>query len=48
MSPYVVAFASQIREYHRRHSTARVVDAIEEYEELPKEDTLIKFSGEVF
>ncbi|CAD5174388.1 unnamed protein product [Musa acuminata subsp. malaccensis] len=35
-----------IREYHRRHSTARVVDVIEEYEELPKEDPLTKFSGE--
>ena len=47
MSPYVVAFASQIREYHRRHSAARVVD-VTEYVELLKQEPHIEFSGEVF
>ncbi|RRT63212.1 hypothetical protein B296_00027510 [Ensete ventricosum] len=47
MSPHVVvAFASQIREYRRRHSTACVVDVTEEYEDLLKEDPHVKFSGE--
>ncbi|RWW24692.1 hypothetical protein BHE74_00057799 [Ensete ventricosum] len=47
MSPLVVvALASQIREYRRRHSTARVVDVTEEYEDLLKEDPHVKFSGE--
>ncbi|XP_059629057.1 splicing factor SF3a60 homolog [Cornus florida] len=36
----------EIREYHRRHSAARVVDANEEYEELLKEEPRIEFSGE--
>lgn len=38
----------QIREYHRRHPSARVaVDASEDYENLLKEEPLIEFSGEV-
>jgi splicing factor 3A subunit 3 len=37
----------QIREYHRRHPAARVVDANEEYETLLKEEPQIEFSGEV-
>lgn len=37
----------QIREYHRRHPAARVVDANEEHEALLKEEPLIEFSGEV-
>jgi hypothetical protein len=37
----------QIREYHRRHPAARVVDASEEYETLLKEEPQIEFSGEV-
>ncbi|KAF8379700.1 hypothetical protein HHK36_029144 [Tetracentron sinense] len=36
----------EIREYHRRHQVARVVDAAEEYEELLKEEPRIEFSGE--
>lgn len=36
----------EIREYHRRHSAARVVDVTEEYEELLKEEPRIEFSGE--
>ncbi|KAJ0042765.1 hypothetical protein Pint_17711 [Pistacia integerrima] len=36
----------EIREYHRRHPAARVVDANEEYENLLKEEPLIEFSGE--
>lgn len=40
--PYV-----QIREYHRRHPAARVVDANEEHEELLKEEPRIEFTGEV-
>jgi len=38
----------QIREYHRRHPAARVVDAGEEYEQMFKEDPMLDFSGEVF
>lgn len=37
----------QIRDYHRRHPAARVVDATEDYEELLKEEPHIEFSGEV-
>ncbi|WOL20473.1 splicing factor [Canna indica] len=36
----------EIREYHRRHPAARVVDATEEYEELLKEEPHIEFTGE--
>ncbi|KAJ8486701.1 hypothetical protein OPV22_019186 [Ensete ventricosum] len=36
----------EIRDYHRRHPAARVVDATEEYEELLKEEPHIEFSGE--
>lgn len=36
----------EIREYHRRHPNARVLDATEEYEELLKEEPIIEFSGE--
>lgn len=36
----------EIREYHRRHSAARVVDAGEEYEQMFKEDPVLDFSGE--
>ncbi|KAF8380053.1 hypothetical protein HHK36_027523 [Tetracentron sinense] len=36
----------EIREYHRRHLVAHVVDAAEEYEELLKEEPCIEFSGE--
>ncbi|XP_030532398.1 splicing factor SF3a60 homolog [Rhodamnia argentea] len=36
----------EIREYHRKHPAARVVDANEEYEELLKEEPQIEFSGE--
>ena len=37
----------QIREYHRRHPSARVIDANEEYEEVLKEEPRIEFTGEV-
>ncbi|KAL5989341.1 hypothetical protein ACLOJK_010231 [Asimina triloba] len=37
----------EIREYHRRHPAARVIDAGEEYEELLKEEPRIEFSGEI-
>lgn len=37
----------QIREYHRKHPAARVVDANEEEEALLKEEPQIEFSGEV-
>lgn len=37
----------QIREYHRKHPAARVVDADEEFEALLKEEPQIEFSGEV-
>ena len=37
----------QIREYHRRHPAARVVDANEEFEEVLKEEPRIEFTGEV-
>ncbi|KAJ4705844.1 splicing factor 3A subunit 3-like [Melia azedarach] len=36
----------EIREYHRRHPAARVVDANEDYEILLKEEPQIEFSGE--
>ncbi|XP_043716572.1 splicing factor SF3a60 homolog [Telopea speciosissima] len=36
----------EIREYHRRHPVARVVDAGEEYEELLKQEPHVEFSGE--
>ncbi|KAE8717474.1 OBP3-responsive protein 1 isoform 1 [Hibiscus syriacus] len=36
----------EIREYHRKHPAARVVDANEEYEALLKEEPVIEFSGE--
>ncbi|CAK9151619.1 unnamed protein product [Ilex paraguariensis] len=36
----------EIREYHRRHPAARVVDATDEYEQLLKEEPQIEFSGE--
>ncbi|CAI9767717.1 unnamed protein product [Fraxinus pennsylvanica] len=36
----------EIREYHRRHPAARVVDANDEYEQLLKEEPQIEFSGE--
>ncbi|KAJ8435174.1 hypothetical protein Cgig2_028360 [Carnegiea gigantea] len=36
----------EIREYHRRHPAARVVDAGEEYEQMFKEDPILDFSGE--
>lgn len=37
----------QIREYHRRHPAALVVDANEEHEALLKEEPQVEFSGEV-
>lgn len=40
-------FVVQIRDYHRRHPAARVVDATEDNEELLKEEPHIEFSGEV-
>ncbi|KAE8077717.1 hypothetical protein FH972_016252 [Carpinus fangiana] len=36
----------EIREYHRKHPAARIVDASEEYETLLKEEPQIEFSGE--
>ncbi|OWM79634.1 hypothetical protein CDL15_Pgr023046 [Punica granatum] len=36
----------EIREYHRKHPAARVVDTNEEFEELLKEEPQIEFSGE--
>ncbi|KAM7504862.1 hypothetical protein LguiB_003766 [Lonicera macranthoides] len=36
----------EIREYHRRHPAARVVDTTDEYEQLLKEEPPIEFSGE--
>ncbi|XVF69735.1 hypothetical protein PTKIN_Ptkin11bG0105600 [Pterospermum kingtungense] len=36
----------EIREYHRKHPAARVVDSNEEYEALLKEEPVIEFSGE--
>ncbi|CAM6127542.1 unnamed protein product [Calypogeia fissa] len=36
----------EIREYHRRHPTARVVDEGEDAEEILKEEPWIEFSGE--
>ncbi|XAR71638.1 hypothetical protein NMG60_11018010 [Bertholletia excelsa] len=36
----------EIREYHRRHPAARVVDAAEQYEEMLKEEPRIDFTGE--
>lgn len=43
-----VCICLQIREYHRRHPAARVIDAGEEYEQMFKEDPVLDFSGEVF
>jgi splicing factor 3A subunit 3 len=37
----------KIREYHRRHPAARVVDANEDYEAMLKEEPVIEFTGEV-
>jgi len=37
----------QIREYHRKHPVARVVDANDDYETVLKEEPQIEFSGEV-
>lgn len=36
----------EIREYHRRHPAARVLDATDEYEQLLKDEPQIEFSGE--
>lgn len=36
----------EIREYHRRHPNARVIDPSEDYEELLKEEPHVEFSGE--
>ncbi|KAK7410706.1 hypothetical protein VNO78_01709 [Psophocarpus tetragonolobus] len=36
----------EIREYHRKHPIARVVDANDDYEALLKEEPQIEFSGE--
>ncbi|KAK1366477.1 Splicing factor 3A subunit 3 [Heracleum sosnowskyi] len=36
----------EIREYHRRHPSARVVDGTDEYEQMLKEEPQIEFSGE--
>ncbi|KDP22149.1 hypothetical protein JCGZ_25980 [Jatropha curcas] len=36
----------EIREYHRRHPAARVVDANDEFEALLKEEPAIEFTGE--
>ncbi|KAF9602120.1 hypothetical protein IFM89_025165 [Coptis chinensis] len=36
----------EIREYHRRHPSARVIDASEDYDELLKDEPLVEFSGE--
>lgn len=37
----------QIREYHRRHPSARVLDTTDEYEQILEEEPQIEFSGEV-
>ncbi|PKA61495.1 hypothetical protein AXF42_Ash014412 [Apostasia shenzhenica] len=36
----------EIREYHRRHPLARVIDPNEEFEDMLKEEPYIEFSGE--
>ncbi|XP_075502283.1 splicing factor SF3a60 homolog [Primulina tabacum] len=36
----------EIREYHRRHPTARYVDTTDEFEQLLKEEPVIEFTGE--
>ncbi|CAH2073902.1 unnamed protein product [Thlaspi arvense] len=36
----------EIREYHRKHPSGRLVDASEDYEALLKEEPVIAFSGE--
>ncbi|XP_027103575.1 splicing factor SF3a60 homolog [Coffea arabica] len=36
----------EIREYHRRHPAARVIDANDEYEQILREEPQIEFSGE--
>lgn len=38
---------AQIREYHRRHPSARFVDTTDEYEHILKEEPVIEFTGEV-
>lgn len=43
----VIVILMQIREYHRKHPAARVVDSNDEYEALLKEEPAIEFSGEV-
>ena len=37
----------QIREYHRRHPNAKMIDAGDDPEELLKEEPWVDFSGEV-
>ncbi|KAG0461244.1 hypothetical protein HPP92_021180 [Vanilla planifolia] len=36
----------EIREYHRRHPLARVIDPTEDFEEIVKEEPHVEFSGE--
>lgn len=43
----VILWYMQIREYHRKHPVARVVDANDDFEALLKEEPQIEFSGEV-
>lgn len=45
---HVLMTTLQIRDYHRRHPSARVVDEGEDAEDLLKEEPWIEFSGEVF
>ena len=45
---YLTSFINlQIREYHKRHPSGRLVDANEDYEARLKEEPVIAFSGEV-
>jgi splicing factor 3A subunit 3 len=44
---FSVSLEVQIREYHRRHPTARVVEEGEDPEDILKEEPWIEFSGEV-
>ena len=44
---FVFLLPAKIREYHRRHPAARVVDANEDYEAMLKEEPVIEFTGEV-
>lgn len=37
----------QIREYHRRNPSARLVSTTDDFEELLKEEPVIEFTGEV-